>query len=89
MQEGYNCVLCQDGVEETIEHFFRVLGAASRWFALSIIWLDSITIFQRIISAKEASPHPFFMEVFMIGASCIWVGINRFIFDGIVPSLGS
>lgn len=38
LEEGYNCVLCQDGVEETIEHlFFDCPLAVSRWYALGII----------------------------------------------------
>jgi hypothetical protein len=90
LQKGYNCVLCQDGVEKTVGHlFFECQAAASRWFALGIIWLDSVSIFQRIISAREASPHPFFMEFFMIAANCIWVERNKFIFEGIAPGLGS
>jgi hypothetical protein len=37
LQEGYNCVLCQDSVEETVEHlFFDCPAAVSRWFALGI-----------------------------------------------------
>jgi hypothetical protein len=34
-------------------------------------------------------PTPFFMEIFMIGAWCIWNERNAQIFDGKVPNLSS
>lgn len=41
LEEGYNCVLCQLGVEETIEHiFFDCTLSVRRWFKLGIIWED-------------------------------------------------
>jgi len=34
LEEGYNCVLCPNSMEETIEHlFFDCPSATSRWFA--------------------------------------------------------
>jgi hypothetical protein len=57
LQEGYNCVLCQDSVEEIVDHlFFDCPAAVSRWFALGITWADSVDIYQRLIIAGEASP---------------------------------
>jgi hypothetical protein len=90
LQEGYNCVLCQDNVEETVEHlFFECPAAISRWFAFGITWTDSVDLFQKLIIAREASPHSFFMEIFMISANCIWVERNAFILEGKAPSLSS
>lgn len=90
LQEGYNCVLCQDSVEETVEHlFFDCPAAVSRWFALGITWADSVDIYQKLIIAREAFPHSFFMEIFMISAHCIWVERNAFIFEAKAPSLSS
>lgn len=37
LEEGYNCVLCQEGCEETIEHlFFNCPSSVTRWLALGI-----------------------------------------------------
>jgi hypothetical protein len=90
MQEGYNCVLCQDSVEEIVDHlFFDCPAAVSRWFALGITWADSVDIYERLIIAREASSHSFFMEIFMISDHCIWVERNAFIFEAKAPSLSS
>jgi hypothetical protein len=48
---------------------------------LGISWSDSGSSHQRIYLAKHAFPHPFFMEVFMIAAWCIWTERNRLIFS--------
>jgi hypothetical protein len=38
LDEGYNCVLCSDSVEETVEHlFFYCSVARCRWFAIGIV----------------------------------------------------
>jgi hypothetical protein len=38
LEVGYNCVLCQDNVEETVEHlFFGCPSAVTRWFALGFL----------------------------------------------------
>jgi hypothetical protein len=83
-------VICHYDVEETLEHlFFECLATSSRWFALGISWTDSVNIFQKLTIAREASPHPFFMELFMIAANCIWVERNALIIEERAPSLGS
>jgi hypothetical protein len=45
LEEGYNCVMCHLGAEETIEHlFFDCPSAVSRWFAIGIVWEDNPSI---------------------------------------------
>jgi hypothetical protein len=84
LEEGYCCVLCQNNVEETIEHlFFDCPSAISRWFVLGIVWEEGAGIQEKLIFARRIFPHPFFMEIFMIGAWCIWNERNALIFDGI------
>jgi hypothetical protein len=88
MEEGYNCVMCQDGIEETTEHLsFDCQTAACKWFALGISWDEFHNPHQKIYLAKQAFPHPFFMEIFMIGAWCIWNEINRLIFSSKPPCI--
>jgi hypothetical protein len=90
LEEGYNCVLCQDGVEETIEHlFFDCPSTVSRWYDLGIIWDENANIHQKLYVAKQVFMQPFFMEVFMVGAWCLWNERNDFIFNRKVPSLTS
>jgi hypothetical protein len=90
LKEGYNCVLCQDQVEETIEHlFFDCPTTTSRWFALGLTWEEGGNVHEKLINARGTFPYPFFMEIFMIGAWCIWNERNALIFDGKLPSLGT
>jgi len=90
LEEGYNCVLCQTNSEETIEHlFFGCSSSVSRWFALGITWDYNANIREKLCIAKQDFPQPFFMEIFMIGAWCIWNERNALIFDGEVPNLSS
>jgi hypothetical protein len=90
LEEGYNCALWHEEIEETSEHlFFECSAAACRWFALGISWSDSGNTHQRIYLAKHAFPHPFFMEVFMMAAWCIWTERNRLIFSNKPPGLST
>jgi hypothetical protein len=42
LDEGYNCVMCQNMVEETMDHlFFESPSASCRWFSLGIVWADN------------------------------------------------
>lgn len=69
LEEGYNCVLCHNSIEETIEHlFFDCPSASSRWFALGIIWEENASIHEKLYIAKQSFQYPFFMEIFLIGA---------------------
>jgi len=87
LEEGYNCVLCQNSMEETLEHlFFDCPSAVSRWFALGITWDKEANIHEKLQIAKQGFGQPFFMEIFMIGAWCIWNERNAFIFNGKVPN---
>lgn len=54
LEEGYSYVLCQDSVQETIEHlFFDCPSAVSRWYALGIIWDENANIHQKLYIAKQ------------------------------------
>jgi hypothetical protein len=90
LEKGYNCALCQDTIEETLEHlFFECPSTVSRWFALGITWEENVNIHQKLYIAKEAFLQPFFMEIFMISAWCVWNERNDFIFNGKNPNLAT
>jgi hypothetical protein len=56
---------------------------------LSIIWTDGADIHEKLHAARQEFVYPFFMEVVMIGAWCIWNERNMLIFNGKIPSLPS
>jgi hypothetical protein len=90
LEEGYSCVLCQNGMEETIEHlFFDCPSAAARWFVLGIVWDENPSIHEKLYLAKGEFQYPFFIEIFLIGAWCLWNERNAFIFNGEIPRIGS
>jgi hypothetical protein len=69
-------------VEETREHlFFDCPAAVFQWFSLGILWDDSPNIHHQIYIAKQRFVYRFFMEVFMIGAWCLWKERNNLIFN--------
>lgn len=41
--EDYSCVMCQNNIEETLDHlFFDCHCASARWFILGIIWNEEV-----------------------------------------------
>lgn len=55
LDEGYNCALCQDGREETVEHiFFDRPSLVTKWFAMGINWHEDANIHEKLHFAKQA-----------------------------------
>jgi hypothetical protein len=53
LEEGYNYVLSQGNVEETVEHlFFDFPSAASTWLALGFLWNEGLNIHHKLYLAK-------------------------------------
>jgi hypothetical protein len=69
--------------------FFFCSSSEARWFAVGISWDEGADIHERILIAKRNFGLPFFMEVVMIGAWCIWNERNDLIFNGKLPCLAS
>lgn len=87
LHEGYTCVLCHENIEEIALHlFFECISSATRWFILAFKWEVGDSISQMIIQKKEQLQIPFFMDLFMICAWCIWKERNDYIFNHKVPS---
>jgi hypothetical protein len=52
LDEGYNCVMCHNNEEETTAYlFFNCPAAASRWFALGIVWEENLSVHQKLLQA--------------------------------------
>jgi hypothetical protein len=69
--------------------FFDCPSSATRWFALGVIWNEGANIHEKLQIARQGFIQPFFMEIVMIGAWCIWNERNALIFNGKAPSLAS
>jgi hypothetical protein len=54
LEDGYNCSLCPNGLEDTMEHlFFDCPSATNHWFALGIQWNEDSNIHQKILLAEQ------------------------------------
>lgn len=87
LNSGYNCMLCTDNVEETLEHlFFHCSFSKQCWDGLGITWQihgDRLDLIER---AKIAWSRPMFTEIFVVAAWSIWKERNNLLFNGITPS---
>lgn len=81
------CVLCGDGLEETIEHLFFDCAFAKRcWDKVGIAWVNDAVLHKRVECSKHLYSLPFFMEIFLIAAWELWKIRNRLVFDGVQAS---
>jgi retron-type reverse transcriptase len=87
LEEGYFCPLCHEDIDETVMHlFFECSSATTRWFLIGIQWTDYDSISQMLTQKKAQLNVPFFMDLFMIAAWCLWKERNDLVFNGKVPS---
>jgi hypothetical protein len=90
LEEGYYCVLCPDQSIETSRHlFFECSSSVARWFAIGIQWEQHDDVFHMIQHQRDTHTGPYFMDLFMISAWCIWKERNDFIFNFKNPSLAN
>jgi hypothetical protein len=86
LEEGYHCVLCPDQVDETSMHlFFECSSSVVRWFVIGIQWDQQGSIFEMLQHQRVNFGGPYFMDLFMIAAWCIWKERNDFIFNHKAP----
>jgi hypothetical protein len=65
LEDGYNCPLCLNGLEETMEHlFFDCPSAITRWFALGIQWNENSNVHHKILLAEQQFNQPFSWKYF-------------------------
>jgi len=90
LEEGYYCVFYHDNIEEIIENlFFDCPAIITRCFVLGITLEEDAIVYQKLITVKGSFAYPFFIEVFMIGAWCLWDERSALIFDSKAPNSNS
>ena len=84
VQPNSLCVLCDDGMEETIDHlFFQCRFPKQCWDKLGVSWVTEDDLSKRIERSRQMAGLPFFMEIFLIAAWELWKIRNRLVFDSI------
>ncbi|KAF8768566.1 hypothetical protein HU200_007495 [Digitaria exilis] len=86
--EDYTCVLCQQGVEETLGHlFFACHFNLQCWQILGIQWDTSLAETEMILQARQHFGSQIFREIAILAPWCIWTHRNSIILDGGILSL--
>nr|TKW27614.1 hypothetical protein SEVIR_3G268400v2 [Setaria viridis] len=85
---SYNCVLCQQGVEETLFHLLLECPFAQEcWIHLSLFPNTQDEPYTILQSFRDQLHVPFFMEVIILMCWIIWMGRNDLIFKVLNPSV--
>jgi hypothetical protein len=86
---SYNCILCALDHEETLEHLFlQCPFAISCWLFLQVNCPNSWNQISDVFVDFQQQLHvPFFMEIVVLFCWSIWTVRNKFIFEGIQPTL--
>lgn len=80
---SYNCVLCEEAIEETVDHLFLHCELAKEcWSLVGMVVPQSQNPFQIIEEFRLRLNVPFFMEVIIIMCWSIWTVRNNLIFRG-------
>lgn len=87
VDSGFNCLLCSQAIEETVEHLFLCCPFSHAcWSRLDISWaLDGYKL-HLVRSGKNQWFGPLFMEAFCI-ACRIWKERNHKLFKSSMPFL--
>ena len=89
LEDGSDCVLCDQTTLETRDHlFFDCTFARRCWEAIGLSWNTNIAIFPRMEHARHLFDGPCFLEVFSCVTWNIWKVRNDLIFREIQPSFG-
>lgn len=79
--EDYNCVLCDEQVEETVEHLFTSCTFAQDcWRAINLNVDPSADSFPNLERLRSQLNCPFFMEIIILLSWAIWMARNNMIF---------
>jgi hypothetical protein len=80
---SYNCVLCEEAIEETVDHLFLHCELAKEcWSLVGLVVPQSQDPFQILEEFRIRLNVPFFMEVIIIMCWSIWTVRNNLIFRG-------
>lgn len=81
---SYNCILCNEGIEESRDHLFlECKFARNCWALLGLTIVSSPELEERVTSLKSQLNVKFFMEIIIIMCWSIWTVRNDFIFRNI------
>jgi hypothetical protein len=88
--EDYNCAVCGQELEETLEHLFLHCNFTSQcWSSLNLdsdLNQDPLQILENFRANLQV---PFFMEIIILMSWSIWMARNALIFDSVAPSVQS
>jgi hypothetical protein len=88
LSSGYQCLLCQNPPEETIEHLLFLCDFSKTcWQALGMHWADLDDRLQIIEDGMARWNGPLFMEIFLLASWNIWKERNKLYFEGTAPTL--
>ena len=86
--QDYNCVLCNDLVEESLSHLFiHCPFAVSCWNRLQVQVNHQLDSFQNLEMFRRQLHVPFFTEIIIIMCWTIWKARNGLIFSQVPPSI--
>jgi hypothetical protein len=90
LNSGYNCLMCNNPPEETIEHMiFHCSFSKTCWQKLQMLWDADGDRLHLLSRGRSIWRRPLFMELFMIAARNIWKERNKKLFEGVDPELAS
>ncbi|XP_037427324.1 uncharacterized protein LOC119292673 [Triticum dicoccoides] len=86
--DDYNCLLCDQQIEETVEHMIFQCPFSQRcWSILGITWQQTGSRLRWISMAAHDWSSPMFMDVFLQAAWSIWKERNNKHFRSIPPAI--
>ena len=78
---SYNCALCDDNIEESVDHLFLDCRIAREcWALIGLNVISSPDMVQRFENLRSQIGKRFFMEVIIVMCWCIWTIRNDAIF---------
>ena len=84
---SYNCILCNENCEESVDHLFLDCNfSRDCWALIGLAVISSPDLIQKFESLKSHIARNFFMEIIIIMCWTIWTVRNDVIFRGIPPS---
>jgi hypothetical protein len=88
--DSYNCVLCQESVEEMTEHLFLHCQFAKEcWNQINIGIPPDLSITEAAEQIRHQSHPDFFMMVTILMCWAIWIVRNDFIFKRVQPNIST
>jgi len=88
IQDDAQCVMCNTGSEEDIDHlFFHCPFASQCWAAIDFTWDTSLSLPERFARASQDHDLQFFTEASLIGAWELWKLRNDKVFQRHDPTL--